>query len=210
MGAKYDFRENPPQGGNGEKSGLHPRVVLNGTKTTEDIVADISKYSSFRPGDVRGVLTEFFEYLGNSLGDGYNVKIDDVGSFSVTLTSPPVEDRSEIRASSVSFKSVKFHPTRDFMRRIRRDRHLERVDKYRGFSSSATGTTQAQRLEKLKDYLQEHAYITRQEYSNLTGLLRSKASKDLKEFEEMNVVVCNGRKPHYIYTLVQEKTENER
>lgn len=190
MAAKYDFKSNPFVK-DGEKQVLYPSIVVSGTKTTDDIVADISTHSSFSPGCVEGVLTELTNYIIHHLREGYNVKIDDLGSFSVTLASRPVTDKSEIRSASVDFDKVCFRATPDLVKYVRSGARLERA--HYGFSESASGRTKEERLAMLKDYLGKHDSISRLAYCELTGLLRSTASRELEAWSEAGIIVKHGR-----------------
>mgnify|MGYP006891448766 FL=1 len=52
MAAQYDFQRRPNPKGDGELQPLYPRIVNKGTIDTERLVSDISRMSSFSPGDM--------------------------------------------------------------------------------------------------------------------------------------------------------------
>ena len=56
MAAQYDFQRRPNPKGDGELQPLYPRIVNKGTIDTERLVSDISRMSSFSPGDINGLL----------------------------------------------------------------------------------------------------------------------------------------------------------
>ena len=44
---------------------------------------------------------------------GYNVELEGIGTFSVSLKSRPVMEKNEIRAESIHFKDVKFRSSKE-------------------------------------------------------------------------------------------------
>lgn len=201
MAAKYDFRPNPNPKGDDEQQPLHPRIVRSGTKNMDDIVHEISQFSGSSPGDVLSVLTNLENYCIRHLSNGYNVKLGNIGTFSVSLSSRKVMDKKEIRSSSVSFSNVNFKVTPDFMKSIRGTGHLERAEY--GFDTSSKKYSKEERLVLLTDYLKTHPFITRQEYGELTGLLRDKAARELRELSGKGLIRRNGRVPHVVYSAVE-------
>ena len=145
----------------------------------------------------------FTEYLA----DGYNVKLGEIGTLSATLTCRKVTDKKEIRAASIHFDSVKFKPTRQFVKeiRIKGERALVRADY--GFKTSSQKYTPEKRFALLTEHLKSHRFITRKEYSDLTGLLKDKAAKELLQWYREKKIDRNGRVPHVIYTAVETNTE---
>lgn len=198
MAAKYDFRPNPNPKGDDEQQPLHPRIVTSGTKNMDDIVHEISQFSGSSPGDVLSVLTNLENYCIRHLSNGYNVKLGNIGTFSVSLSSRKVMDKKEIRSSSVNFSNVNFKVTPDFMKSIRGAGHLERAEY--GFGISSKKYSKEERLVLLADYLKAHPFITRQEYGELTGLLRDKAARELRELAGKGLIRRNGRVPHVVYS----------
>ena len=140
----------------------------------ENIADDIAKRSGFKAGTVIGLFSDLENLLTDYLADGYNVKLGEIGTFSATLTSRKVTDKKEIRSGSVHFDSVKFKPARHFVKEVCRkgEMELERADPAYGFKTSSPKHTQEERFGMLMEYLKEYTFITRQEYSNLTGVLK--------------------------------------
>lgn len=198
MSVKYDFKTNPFVK-EGEKQVLYPSIVVAGTKTTDDIVADIAKHSVFSPGCVQGVLSELSDYIVQQLREGYIVKIDELGSFSATLTSRRITEKSEIRAASITFDKVHFRAAPCFLKSVRNGVHLERA-RY-GFNESLSLLTKEERLEVVKRYLQEHEFMTRLVYSELTGLLRSSAARELDSWVAEGILVKRGRRAQTQFVL---------
>lgn len=108
MCAKYRMVRNPNPTGDKKKQALHPRVVPYGTIHTNDLMEEIESRSGISGADIRGALQAIADVMASRLDEGYNVELDGLGFFSVSLASRPVMDKREIRSESVHFKNVNF------------------------------------------------------------------------------------------------------
>jgi predicted histone-like DNA-binding protein len=207
MATKYDFKISPDVKGTAEQTTLYPKIVVKGTKDLEDIANDIARRSGFKAGIVIGLFSDLENILTDYLADGYNVKLGEIGTLSATLTSRKVTDKKEIRSASVHFDSVKFKPARSFVKDVCRkgERELERVDPLYGFRNSSQKYTPEERFTLLTEYLKKHGFITRQEYSSLTGLLKTKAANELRQWYNEKKIERDGRAPHIIYKAIVEE-----
>ena len=202
MAAKYDFKTSPDIQGEKEQPTLYPQIVVSGTKNLKDLAKDIARRSTVHEGTVVGLLCDLESIIANYLADGYNVKLGELGTFSATLTCRKVTDKSEIRAASVHFDNIKFKPTRKFRKEVRSKGKLERA-KY-GFRTSSTRYSAEERFVRLTNYLKEHSIITCKEYCALTGLLKTKAGSELRQWSSEKKIERNGRAPHVIYRAMPE------
>lgn len=198
MAIKYDLKANPFVR-EGDKQVLYPDVVVSGTMTTDNMVAEISQFSSFSPGCVEGVLVEVVHYVERQLRAGYNVRIDELGTFSLSLSSRPVTDKSEIRAASIGIGKVNFRATPALVKRVRRGAQLLRAES--GFRESSGKYTKEQRLALLKEYLEKEGSITLKTYTEWSGLARTTASRELKAWETTGILATNGRHSQLVYVL---------
>ena len=158
--------------------------------------------STVHEGTVVGLLCDLESIIANYLADGYNVKLGELGTFSATLTCRKVTDKSEIRAASVHFDNIKFKPTRKFRKEVRSKGKLERAEY--GFRTSSTRYSAEERFVRLTNYLKEHSIITCKEYCALTGLLKTKAGSELRQWSSEKKIERNGRAPHVIYRAMPE------
>lgn len=200
MPAKYDFRKNPARGNGEEEEVYHPRIVSKGTITSRRIFEEIERASSFTVGDMEGILTELTEKISDYLIEGYHVELGKIGYFSATLKSRPVKNKKEIRAQSISFDNVNFRTSKWFRKRTQGV--LESAGAY-GFKTSSQ-MDENTRKKKLMEHLEKNGYITRTEYSSLTGRLKNRALKDLKEFEEQGLIERKGRGSTLLFTLANK------
>lgn len=194
MTAQYDFVKTPKPRKDGKPQELHPRIVSRGTITTRRLLEDIHKGSSFTVGDLAGVIASLEDKMAYYIREGYNVELGRIGYFSAKLTARPVTDKKEIRSPSVWFANVNYRASMWFRKQTRG--FVERAQ--RGFQHSSQLPTEEcqQRVEK---FLDTHPFITRREYSGLTGRLKGQSLKDLHAFVEQKLLTTYGRGSHLVY-----------
>lgn len=205
MKAKYDFRVMPNMQGTNEEKTLYPKLVTSGTKTLKDIMHHASRYSGLNEATVIGVVTYLEDVLAEYLAEGYNVKLGEIGTFSASLKSRKITDKNEIRSQSVHFDNVNFKASKKLRSAINMKMKLERVKPYKAFRTSSDKYTADQRFELLTQYLKENGYINCKTYAQLTGLLKGKASMELRKWDEERKIDRKGRVPHIIYVALAEQ-----
>ncbi len=198
MSIKYSFKENPFKEEDG-KQVLYPVVAVKETLDTEKIVESIVQHSAHSRGTLSGVLNELLDEIVERLQNGYNVRIDRLGTFSLLLDSREVTDQSEIRSPSIHIKKVNFRPDADLLKRVRRNATLERAEV--SFQSSSKEYTKEERWNRLATYLQQNGSITRVSYSEQMGLARSTAALELKKWADEQRLVREGKHSQVRYSL---------
>ena len=108
MCARYRMVRNPNPTGDKKKQALHPRVVPYGTLHTDEVIKEAESRSGMSGADIKGALRVLADVMVSRLDQGYNIELDGLGFFSVSLTSRPVMDKKEIRSESIHFKNVNF------------------------------------------------------------------------------------------------------
>ena len=190
MAARYDFREVPSKKENGEEPKLYPHIISSGIIRTRTILEEISEASTFTVGDLEGVLCALTEKISKYLVDGYHVELGKIGYFSASLKAThPVKDKKEIRAQSIYFDNINFRASMWFRRHTKG--YVERAGKYGSRSSSQL--SEEEKLFRLERYLNENAFITRSDYTRLTGRLKNKALEDLHRFVDQGIIEPKGR-----------------
>ena len=199
MKAKYDFRVMPNLQGKEEEPGLYPQLVTSGTITLKDLMKHASRYSGFNPSEVLGIVTFLEDAMVEYLSQGYHVKLGDIGTFSASLTSRKVKSKKEIRANSVHFNNVHFKADKKFRKKIEVEMKLERVEPSLAFKTSSDEYTPEERFQLLMSHLDANGFITCKKYTELTGLLKNKASAELRKWAEEEQISREGRVPHVVY-----------
>lgn len=103
--------------------------VLTGRRVADarKVSAEISAGSSLTKADVRAVLEALTEVIPRLLGDGYNVKLDDLGTFSVHAKSEGKDDPSKVTTRDIKSLDMSFLPSK----RIKEELKILKVEKKR-------------------------------------------------------------------------------
>lgn len=187
MSAKYDFKVTPKAPHQEGEQVLHPRIVSQGTISTDSLIEEIAHATTFTPADLKGVLTALEDILAHHLSNGYHVELGNIGYFSAKLKARVVTDKNEIRSQSVHFDNVNFRTSAWLRKHLQGN--LQRS--VQGLNSSKESSKDS-RLIKLDAYLAEHKFITRSDYTRLTGLLKNKALAELKEWSSQGILIKQG------------------
>ena len=204
MAAEYDFQRRPNPKGDDAVQPLYPRIVNKGTIKMERLVQDIAGMSSFTPGDVTGVMALIEDRISYYLSEGLHVQLGEIGYFSAGLQARPVMDPKEIHSQTIFFGKVHLRVSPDFRKRCAG--YVERA-KY-GIPKSAEHSG-AQPNRRILAFLETHPFITRHDYSGITGLLKNKALNDLNLLVEKGYLNVIGRGSHKVYVRADNKVVTE-
>ena len=96
MAILFDWYENPDSYDKSpEDKILHPRLRLNGSRSTDELRRDIQARCSLTETDVTAVLDAVSHVMGRELAEGRQVHLDGIGYFQVKLNSlEPITCRS--------------------------------------------------------------------------------------------------------------------
>lgn len=93
------------------KEGFYAQVVTRGTIETRELCKEIADRCSLSVADMRAAIEALAQTIEDKLQDGYNVSIDEIGTFSVSAESRTVQSADEIRGQSVKVKNINFRPS---------------------------------------------------------------------------------------------------
>ena len=111
MAVKFKVIEKGQPGvtGGGTKK-FYATPVHNGEITLEKLTSSIEKISTVSGADIRAVLYSLVEVMNDSLSDGNIVRIGDLGSLRVGLSSEGKETAEEVKSFSVKNSKLIFTP----------------------------------------------------------------------------------------------------
>lgn len=206
MKVNYDFLTVPNRKEEGQAPVIYPRVVSRGTVSWERMVREIAQHTCFDRGAVIGVMEAVEERILDYLSHGYRVQVGHIGSVSVGLKMRrQITNETEIHAQSILFDKVRFQVSRSF----RCYGKVERADCYHKLGKSHSRHTASQRFEQLETYLKEHGFISRTRYSELTGLLRTKAQEELNRWVDEKRIAWEGKGSHKVYRMYRPALQEE-
>lgn len=93
------------------KVGYYAQVVTRGTVTTDKLCREISSGCTLTVADLKAAIEALVSSVEEKLKDGYNVCIDDLGTFSVSAQSEPTADEDGLRSPAVKVKRINFRPS---------------------------------------------------------------------------------------------------
>lgn len=166
MSAIYDLFETPSPNKE-EKQPLHARIVSKGTVDKEEFLDRVHKFTGISRSLLAGAMEAFANEARDLLADGWNVEMGNFGFFSTSLQCPPVKDKKEIRAASVQMKNINFRASRPFKKEVGDKMRLQRGESITRPKKNSISRETCR--ERLNTYLENHLFISRTDYSHLTG-----------------------------------------
>ena len=187
--AKYKLQEMSNLNGVGEKR-VFPKLVANRQLDTKEFVEKLHSYNRAVPESiVSAVIADLGTCLGEMLAMGYTVKLDDIGTFSLSLDfddNKPVEmtgDDDKMLYRKVTVKDVNYKSSPELIKLLKRKTVLERdmggVSRLR-----KNKYTLEERIGRTVEWMDRHGFITLQEYANLNNMSRTSASVELKRLTQ--------------------------
>lgn len=184
--AKYKLQELPDMQGEGKRK-VYPKMVINRTLNLEDLTEKMkSHHRAFSPSTIEAVVMDLEDMMVEVLSMGYNVKLDGIGTFSLSLgfeDEKPTEMQEEgdkMLYRKVGVKNVNFKVNPEMLQQLHRETDLERemggvkVIKKNLFSKE-------ERIARALEVIERDGYITLTDYAHINNLSRTAASAELKE-----------------------------
>ena len=188
MAANYKLVRNPDPANSDKLKPLHPRIKSLGTLSIEQLADRAQGRSSLSPATIKSALLVISDLLQETLREGYNVNLNNIGYFSVSLKSRPVMEKNEIRSESVHFSHVNFRCSQEL-----KDK-LSTMEVTRAQSVTVPNLSQAEKELRLKKHFEQKLNLTTTEYMNLTYCSRQKALKELKSLVQEDKITKIGSK----------------
>lgn len=183
MSALYDLFKTPPTP-NGEEQPLHARIVSKGTVDKEEFLDRVHKFTGISRSLLTGAMEAFVNEARDLLAEGWNVELGDFGFLSTSLKCPPVNEKNEIRATSIQMKNINLRASHTFKKAVSDQMRLQRGESLTRPKKNSISRETC--LTRLNEYLETHLFISRTDYSLLTGRNKKIA------IEELNTFIQNG------------------
>ena len=203
--ANYVVKEMPAGMGNGKEGRIFPKMQVYTEFDYDKVVELINSYSpAFSKATIRGVLDTLPTVLKTYLPMGHTLKIDGLGVFSLSLefadnkmeesnlpeTATPNKKYHHVKAKGVNLKVDK-----NLVDDINRENDFERLSTN---LSSRSPYSLEEHLQRALQHIDEHGFITLQEYANLNNLSRTTASRELSKLtsEPSSAIITKGAGSH--------------
>ena len=188
--AKYKLQELPDFNNDGKRK-VYPKMVVNRTLSRKEFIERMQGYHrGISASTTEAVLTDVEDMLVEMLSMGYNVNLEGLGTFSLSLgfeDDKPTEmqgDDDKMTYRKVGVRDINFKASPDFIKAVKQetDRDLER---------DMSGVklilkkiyTQEERIARALDVIDENGFIGLTDYANINNLSRTAASLELKEID---------------------------
>lgn len=205
---KYKLQEMSDVHHTGKRK-VYPKMVVNRTLSRKEFIERMHGYHrGISPSITEAVLMDVEEILVEMLSMGYNVNLEGLGTFSLSLgfeDDKPTEmqgDDDKMTYRKVGVRDVNFKASPDFIKSVKleTDRDLERdmggvklilKKKY----------TREQRIARALDVIDENGFIGLTDYAYINNLSRTAASLELKEIvhDETVPIRSVGRHSHKVW-----------
>ncbi|MEJ8589918.1 HU family DNA-binding protein [Riemerella anatipestifer] len=119
MSIKYKTiqKAQPGVAGGGDKK-FYASPVYQGEKTLEGLTKDIEKISTVSGADIRAVLYALVDVMQTSLSEGRIVRLGELGSMRVSLSSEGKAKEEEITSAAIKSAKVLFTPGSDLKKML--------------------------------------------------------------------------------------------
>lgn len=168
------------------KKRVFPKLVTNRQMDTKEFIEKLRLHNrAISESVTTAVLTDIANFLGEMLAAGYTVKLDGLGTYSLSLDfddDKPVEmqgDDDKMLYRKVRVRDVNYKSEPELVKYINNEIELERdlggvsrlyEQKY----------TLEERIGRAAEWLESHAFFTLHDYAVMNNLSRTTASLELK------------------------------
>jgi predicted histone-like DNA-binding protein len=87
---------------------FYPNAVSAGHFSSEDMAKDIAQATSFSESDVVGTMKAYSIILKERLKMGYNIKLDGIGTFSLSVIGEACDTEKECKPNKVKVGRIAF------------------------------------------------------------------------------------------------------
>lgn len=207
---KYIKQEMVDLSGKGEEK-VYYRIHTQRNIGFKELTEYIERHNNLmNRGLVKNVVDHVVDAMAELIGDGYSVTIDGLGTFKASLGLEKDKemdtfdnDETKRNARSLRLKGINYRADKVFVREANKHCKLERAGESRLHHSPYS---KEERLKLALQYLEKNGAMRVADYMELTGLSRTKATLELKEFRQdtSTGITFVGRRSTIVYVKVTE------
>ena len=201
--AKYQLYENAALSAaknEGEKR-IYARPVNSVTFTTGDAIEAIQQKCTLTSTDIIAVVEALRGYVQQVLKNGDRMKLDGLGTFSVSLSCKKAETEKEIRAKDIRFAQMNFRAAPEM------NRELKKLQLERSAAGRKTDSSIDDRWASVVRFLSQNGVMTSQDYLALSGATRYRSYEDLKQWKTEGKLSVKGSAHSKFYILTNNSPE---
>ena len=211
--AKYKLQEMSDMRDEGKRR-VYPKMVPYRTLSRKEFVEQMQSYHrDLSQGTIEAVLTDVEDVLVRMLSMGYNVNLEGLGTFSLSLgfeDDKPTEmqtDDDMMKYRKVGVKNVNFNSSPEFVKTVKMetDCDLERV--MSGVKVIRKQLySKEERIARALEVIEKNGVLTLGDYASINNLSRTSASMELKELtnDKTSPIDSLGRGSHKVWVKRKE------
>ena len=213
--AKYIKQEMTDLSGKGEEK-VYYRLQSERNIDFEELTEHVGRHNGMMSrGLIVNVMEHVVDVMAELLGEGHSVTIDGLGTFKASIGLEKDKemdtfdvDESKRNARSLRLTGINYRADKVLIREANRHCKLERAGEARLHHSPYS---KEERLKLALQYLEEHGAMRVVEYMELTGLSRTKAAMELKEFRQdlSSGITFIGRGSAKVYVRATEEKKEK-
>ena len=210
--AKYKLQEMSDVHHTGKRK-VYPKMVVNRTLSRKEFIERMQGYHrGISASTTEAVLMDVEEILVEMLSMGYNVNLEGLGTFSLSLgfeDDKPTEmqgDDDKMTYRKVGVRDVNFKASPDFIQSVKRETDPDLEREMSGVKLILKQKyTREERIARALDVIDENGFIGLTDYAYINNLSRTAASLDLKEISHDETVPIRSVGQHSHKVWVRRK-----
>ena len=211
--AKYKLQELTDMRNEGKRR-VYPKMVTNRTLSRKEFVKKMQGYHrGISESTTEAVLMDVADMLVEMLSMGYNVNLEGIGTFSLSLgfeDDKPTEMKGEedkMAYRKVGVKDINFKASLELLKSVKHetDRDLER-DMVGVKVIRKQLYSREERIARALEMIEANGFITLSDYAYINNLSRTAASLELKEItaDQTSPIGSMGSGSHKVWVKRKE------
>ena len=210
--AKYKLQEMSDVHHTGKRK-VYPKMVVNRTLSRKEFIERMQGYHrGISASTTEAVLMDVEEILVEMLSMGYNVNLEGLGTFSLSLgfeDDKPTEmqgDDDKMTYRKVGVRDVNFKASPDFIKSVKQETDPDLEREMSGVKQILKQKyTREERIARALDVIDENGFIGLTDYAYINNLSRTAASLELKEISHDETVPIRSVGQHSHKVWVRRK-----
>lgn len=172
-----------------------PRIRSSRTVSENELLRKAAQNSKFDRGTLIAATFLISRAIAEELREGHTVKLDELGKFQLKIgAGKAVTDQERNNTEDIHIEGINFTPSAAFRETLGSPEFV--WDKT---PESPLGLTEEELMSMLDEWFQTHETITRRQFSSLTNLKRTNATKHLNTLIHDGLIYKVGSKSTTIY-----------
>ena len=211
--AKYKLQEMSDVHHTGKRK-VYPKMVVNRTLSRKEFIERMQGYHrGISASTTEAVLMDVEEILVEMLSMGYNVNLEGLGTFSLSLgfeDDKPTEmqtDDDMMKYRKVGVKNVNFNSSPEFVKAVKMETDCDLEREMSGVKVIRKQLySREERIARALEVIEKNGVLTLGDYASINNLSRTAASMELKELtnDKTSPIDSLGRGSHKVWVKRKE------